>query len=50
MRDIMDIDITEEKVVIEADGSKVEIKGILSKKTCYYSGESNTGDFRDQGI
>jgi len=32
LRDIMDIDITEEKVVIEADGSKVEIKGILSKK------------------
>ena len=32
MRDIMDIDISEEKVVIEADGTKVEIKGIISKK------------------
>ena len=28
----MDIDIEEESVKIEADGSKVEIKGILSKK------------------
>ena len=32
MRDIMDIEIDEESVKIEADGSKVEIKGILSKK------------------
>ena len=29
---MVDIDISEEKVIIEADGSKVEIKGILSKK------------------
>tara|TARA_R110001599_G_scaffold198853_1_gene395678 strand:+ start:92 stop:244 length:153 start_codon:yes stop_codon:yes gene_type:complete len=28
----MDIEIDEESVKIEADGSKVEIKGILSKK------------------
>jgi hypothetical protein len=28
----LDIDIEPEKVTIEADGSKVEIKGILSKK------------------
>ena len=28
----MDIEIDEESVKIEADGSKVEIKGILTKK------------------
>ena len=28
----MDIEIDEESVKIDADGSKVEIKGILSKK------------------
>jgi|TARA_R110001592_G_scaffold318647_2_gene595870 hypothetical protein len=28
----MDIEIDEESVKIEADGSKVEIKGILSKR------------------
>ena len=32
MRDFLDIEIEEESVKIEADGTKVEIKGILSKK------------------
>jgi hypothetical protein len=32
LRDIMDIEIDEESVKIEADGSTVEIKGILTKK------------------
>ena len=32
LRDIMDIEIDEESVTIEADGSKVTVSGILSKK------------------